>query len=86
MYYTYILFSHKLLSFYVGSTQHLFTRLSQHNSGKSKSTKSGIPWSIFHSFPFNSRAEAVQLERKIKKRGIRRFLFDNNLFSPHTPG
>ncbi len=86
MYYTYILFSHKLLIFYVGSTQHLDTRIAQHNSGKSKFTKQGIPWCLIHSFPFPSRALAVQLELKIKKRGILRFLIDNNLFHPLNPG
>jgi putative endonuclease len=46
-------------------------------SGQSTFTKSGIPWVLIHSIALETRLEAVRLEKKIKKRGIRRFLNDN---------
>ena len=79
MWYVYIIHSQSINKFYVGSTMHLEVRLKQHNFGKSKFTKSGIPWSLVHHINCNNRAEAIQLEMKIKKRGIKRFLDDNGI-------
>ncbi len=78
MFYTYILFSTKTLKYYVGQTNNLSDRLSRHNSGQQIATKSGIPWILITSFEFQTRSEAVQLETKIKKRGIKRYLIDIN--------
>jgi putative endonuclease len=77
MFVTYILFSELLSKFYVGSTNNLEDRLYRHNTGQSKFTKRGIPWKLVAYFEFPTRSEAVRLEIKIKKRGIRRFLDDN---------
>jgi putative endonuclease len=79
MFYVYVLFSEKLNKYYVGSTNDIQKRLVQHNAGKTSFTSRGIPWIIIISMEFNSRAEAVQLELKIKKRGISRYLQDKNL-------
>jgi putative endonuclease len=79
MFYVYVLFSEKLNKYYVGSTNDIQKRLVQHNAGKTSFTSRGIPWIIIISMEFNSRAEAVQLELKIKKRGINRYLQDKNL-------
>ena len=78
MYVVYILFSPSLKKYYVGSTVHLSIRLEEHNRGKSSFTKKGIPWNLVHHIECESHSEAVQLENKIKKRGIRRFLEDVN--------
>ncbi|MFZ5948154.1 GIY-YIG nuclease family protein [Stygiobacter electus] len=43
MYYVYVLYSLSLNKRYVGSTSDLTNRISEHNSGKSKFTKGGIP-------------------------------------------
>jgi putative endonuclease len=51
-------------------------RLQEHNAGKSTSTRAGIPWGLIHTERFATRAEAVQRERKIKSRGIGRYLSD----------
>ena len=79
MFEVYIIHSPSLNKFYVGSTMHLDVRLNQHNFGKSKFTKTGIPWSLVHHIKCDNRAEAIQLEMKIKKRGIKRFLDDNGI-------
>lgn len=76
MYVVYILFSPTLNKYYVGSTLHLSIRLEEHNRGKSPFTKKGMPWNLIHHIECESHSEAVQLENKIKKRGIGRYLVD----------
>ena len=76
MYVVYILFSPTLKKYYVGSTLHLTIRLEEHNRGKSPFTKKGMPWNLIHHIECENHKEAVQLENKIKKRGIKRFLED----------
>jgi predicted GIY-YIG superfamily endonuclease len=46
MYYTYVLYSKTFHRLYVGQTSNLSTRLEEHNSGKTKSTKHYIPWEL----------------------------------------
>jgi putative endonuclease len=75
----YILWSEKLQKFYVGSTNDIENRLHRHNSGYQKFTSKGRPWIVVYSFDCRDRAEAVGLENRIKKRGIRRFLEDNKI-------
>ncbi len=79
MFFTYILFPETTQKFYVGQTNNLEDRLKRHNSGYQIATKNGSPWTLITYFTFSTRAEAVQLEQKIKKRGIKRFLQDNSL-------
>ncbi len=78
MFYTYILFSKKLNRFYIGQTQDVDSRLIEHNSGKGKFTGKSDDWVIVFTQTFETRAEAMQLESKIKKRGAGRFLNDLN--------
>jgi putative endonuclease len=78
MFHVYILYSPSLQKYYIGSTQHLNIRLEEHNRGKSPFTKSGMPWNLIHAMECTDRSQAIQLEMKIKKRGIKRFLLDLN--------
>ncbi|MBK8483141.1 MAG: GIY-YIG nuclease family protein [Saprospiraceae bacterium] len=78
MYTVYILFSEALKKYYVGSTQHFIIRFEEHNRGKSNFTSTGIPWILVKKIEVNSRAEALRLETKIKKRGIERYLKNSN--------
>lgn len=75
----YIMYSISLGKYYVGQTQDINNRILQHNSGKGKYTSKGIPWRLIQTFECINRTEAVKLELKIKKRGIQRYLQDNNL-------
>ncbi len=77
-YYVYIIWSEKLNKFYVGSTQDLENRLSEHNNGEDNFTSKGVPWKLIWNIESENRAEAVRLENKIKKRGIKRFLENNS--------
>jgi len=38
-----------------------------------------VPWKLVYSFGCIDRKEALKLEMKIKKRGIKRFLVDLNI-------
>ena len=76
--YVYILYSSSLERYYVGITDDLENRLEQHNSGKGNYTSKGMPWKLVRQFECENRAEAVRLEKKIKSRGIKRYLQDNN--------
>ena len=76
MYITYILHSFKLDRFYTGQTDNLIHRLEEHNRGKDHFTAKGTPWKLIFTQEFNSRGDALKLEKYIKKRGAKRFLND----------
>jgi putative endonuclease len=73
----YILYSLSIDQYYVGITGDLDDRLKRHNGGRSKSTKRGIPWHVVRTIDAETRSEAMLLEKKIKQRGIYRWLLDN---------
>jgi putative endonuclease len=60
MYYTYVLYSKSYNRLYVGQTSNLSTRLEEHNSGKTKSTKHCIPWELIYSETFETCAQAMK--------------------------
>ncbi|MBM3245412.1 MAG: GIY-YIG nuclease family protein [Candidatus Omnitrophica bacterium] len=66
-YKVYILKSLKNGHYYIGQTENLAKRLKEHNSGKSKSTKSGIPWALAHKEIYETRSESIRRERQLKK-------------------
>jgi putative endonuclease len=73
---TYILFSESVSKYYTGHTQDMANRLAEHNHGETSSIKTGIPWKIVWTSKFPTRAEAMKMEVRIKKRGASRFLTD----------
>ena len=73
MYYLYILYSVSADKYYIGSTEHLDARLSQHNTGRNKSTKHGIPWKIVYTETFATRSEALKRENEIIKKAAAYF-------------
>jgi putative endonuclease len=83
MFYIYILRSRLTERYYVGSTENVEKRLREHNAGKSKSTRVGIPWELIHTESFVTRSKAVLQEQKIKARGIARYLSDIKDLSSH---
>ena len=74
MFCVYILFSETIQEYYCGQTSNLSQRLVQHNAGETSSNKRGIPWNLVGYLELETRAESMMLERKIKKRGIKRWL------------
>jgi putative endonuclease len=51
--------------------------LKRHNRGIVPSTKRGTPWELVLQIKVSDRSEALLLEKKIKKRGAKRFIADN---------
>ena len=66
MFYTYILYSKNIDTFYKGSTSDIADRLKRHNSGSEKYTHKGTPWILLWFTEKNSRSEAYKLEIKLK--------------------
>ena len=81
MYTTYILYSSNIDKYYTGQTDDLDRRMEEHYQGKTPFLATGMPWPFIFSKEFNSRQEAIKLEKFIKKRGAARFLKDNNIIS-----
>ena len=78
MFFVYILYSPSLNKRYVGSTSELKRRLMEHNTGKSKFTKGGIPWNLVYQENFKTNSEARKRERFLKS-GIGRNQLDEIL-------
>jgi putative endonuclease len=78
-YVVYILYSESISKYYVGQTQDITNRILRHNAGRENFTSKGLPWKLIYTFNCTDRSDAVRLESKIKKRGIERYLQDNNL-------
>ena len=77
MYATYILYSDKINKFYTGQTEDFGRRFEEHNRGKTSRMAKGVPWNLLFLKEFQTRKEAIDLEKFIKKRGAARFLIDN---------
>jgi len=74
MFYVYIIKSEKTKTYYVGSTNNLYKRMEEHNSGRSKYTSRGIPWELIYYESYSTRSLAMKKEKVIKSRGIKRYL------------
>jgi len=74
MFYIYILKSLKDNKTYVGYTNDIERRLSEHNSGQSKSTKDRRPFELIFSEQFETSKEAKHRETYWKSGGGRRKL------------
>ena len=74
MYFVYVLKSISARKSYVGHTDNLERRLSEHNAGKSTFTKRFLPWEILHTEEFLTLEEAVKREKYLKCAAGRKFL------------
>ena len=74
MFYVYVLFSSKLRKRYKGSTSNIERRLIEHNDGKSRFTKGGIPWSVVYKEEYATLSEARKRELFLKSGAGRKFL------------
>jgi putative endonuclease len=66
MYSVYILKNNLTGRHYIGSTNNLERRISEHNRGQNKSTRSIGVWQLIYLENFSSSTEAKNKERKIK--------------------
>ncbi len=76
MYTLYILHSITLDRYYIGYTNDIVRRLSEHNRIKGKFTDAGIPWSLVYSESFASKKEAMLREKFIKSRKSKKFIIE----------
>ena len=65
-YFVYILRSLKDHKYYIGSTSNVEDRLSYHNSGRQKSTKSRIPFELVYFEILPDKTVALIREKQIK--------------------
>ena len=81
MYYTYILYSKSGDRYYIGFCADVPVRLKRHNAGYVTATKPYIPYELKAFKSFATQLEAMQEERRLKKRKSRKyleFLIDGN--------
>ena len=81
-YYVYILYSPSLDKFYTGMSKFTSKRLRQHRNGESSWTSRASDWIDIWKIEKEDSKSARVLEKKIKKRGARRFLNDMNIAVP----
>ncbi|MCI0449380.1 MAG: GIY-YIG nuclease family protein [Chlorobi bacterium] len=70
----YCLYSNSNKGLYIGHTDNLERRFSQHNSGKVLSTKAYKPYKLLHKEEFDTKQEAIVREKELKGSSGRRFL------------
>jgi putative endonuclease len=73
MFYVYVIQSETGLH-YIGQTEDLKKRLSQHNEGKSRYTKRCKHWELIYQEEYSSRKEAIMRETALKTGKGREFL------------
>jgi putative endonuclease len=74
MWYVYILKSANDNNLYVGSTNDIARRLTEHNSGKVDSTKNRMPLRLEAYFAVKDKSRAIALEQYFKTGSRRAFL------------
>jgi putative endonuclease len=74
MYVVYALKSQKKNYIYVGLTDNLERRLAQHNTGRSKTTRPYVPFTLIFSEKVQTRSEARKREKYLKSGSGREFL------------
>ena len=72
--YVYVLKSLKNGKYYIGCTNNIDRRLSEHNSGYSKGSRINAPFELIYKEGYNSLVEARFRERYIKNRKSRKYI------------
>jgi putative endonuclease len=73
-YSVYIIYSAKLDKYYVGYTENIALRLTQHNEGQSTFTSNANDWLVKYVENFNSRKDAHKRELEIKRKKSRKYI------------
>ena len=71
MYTVYIIYSQSIDRYYIGYTNDIQRRLSEHNRIKGKYTDRGIPWKLVYSMVLENKKEAMVREAFLKKQKSR---------------
>ena len=67
MYYVYVIKSSVDNKLYIGSTNDLKRRLSEHNAGQNKSTMHRKPLELVYYEAYRSKLDSLERERKLKR-------------------
>jgi len=71
----YILYSISIDKYYVGHTDDIERRLTEHNTGQTRYTSSrGNPWKLVYQENYPSRSLAIKKEREIKAQKSRKYI------------
>ncbi|MCJ8210335.1 GIY-YIG nuclease family protein [Mucilaginibacter sp. RS28] len=73
-YYLYIIYSETLDKYYVGQTEDLDRRLSEHLAGISTYTSKAKDWTLKYTESFDSREAAFRREQEIKRKKSRKYI------------
>ncbi len=73
-YYTYIIESITNKRWYIGHTNDIDRRLSEHNSGQNKSTKGKGPWKLIFLRSFDNNLDANRFELRLKRFRNKKFI------------
>ena len=76
MYTLYILHSKSLDRFYVGYSNDLTRRLTEHNRIKGKYTDKGIPWVLVYKESYALKKDAMYREKFIKSKKSKKFIIE----------
>jgi putative endonuclease len=74
MYWTYILESELDGRYYIGQTNNIEDRLKRHNRGYEKYTKKYLPRKLVYTCSFETRSEAMELEKNLKRSKSRSYI------------
>jgi len=77
MYYVYVIVNEKRER-YVGYTNDLRRRISEHQEGKNNSTR-GSRWKLVYYEAYLSKSDAIERERKLKQRGRSKQILYNRI-------
>ena len=72
--YVYLLMSKKNDQWYIGSTKDMQKRILNHNKGKNRSTKFGLPWKLIYCEIGLNQKDARAREKYLKSGMGRRYL------------
>jgi putative endonuclease len=90
MFFVYILEAKENKRFYIGQTENLEERVKRHNKGYNLSTRAYIPWDLKWWKDFETRSEAIKIERKLKgikkREGLEKFVNENDFRGVAQPG
>jgi putative endonuclease len=88
MVFVYIIEATDSKRYYIGQTENLEERIKKHNAGRNLSTKAYVPWKLKWWKEYETRSEAIKVEKKLKriKKRIRieKFITENG-FSGCSP-
>jgi len=76
MFTVYILYSKSFKRYYVGYTNDIERRMSEHNRKKGKFTDAGIPWVPVHFEQYKIKKEAMDREKLIKSKKSKSYILE----------